>query len=100
MDTRSVFLDWSPPASNGGAPVVRYEVRRTSDLDSSFRPRPNATWTATTTTASQLTTNCNLTPTGVNRCYFQVRAQNALGAGAWSTGVVAQTWVSPPTTPK
>jgi hypothetical protein len=100
MGTRSVFLDWSPPASNGGAPILRYEVRRTSDLDSSFRPLPNATWTTMTTTASQLTTNCNLTPTGTNRCYFQVRAENALGPSPWSTGVLAQTFVSPPTPPK
>jgi hypothetical protein len=98
LGSRSVRLTWSAP-NDGGLPVLRYHVRRTSDLQSGG-PAPDATWTTFTTSATTLGTTCSVTSYGINRCIFQVRAENALGHGPWSPGVLASTFVPPPTEPK
>ena len=71
VSDQEVDLIWRAPASNGGAPILRYEY----ELDFS------GTWTSTGGTASSTTVR-NLTN---GQSYtFRVRAVNRVGAGAAS----------------
>ena len=68
VSDRSVVLNWTAPASNGGAPILRYEY----ELDFS------GTWTSTGGRATSTTVR-NLTN---GQSYdFRVRAVNRVGAG-------------------
>ena len=69
-----VELRWSAPASDGGAPITKYQVRYQPD---GMSATPWADGTAATTTRVGGLTN----KTGYG---FQVRAVNAAGAGAVS----------------
>ncbi|HUR70093.1 MAG TPA: fibronectin type III domain-containing protein [Candidatus Thermoplasmatota archaeon] len=66
----NVIMSWSAPASNGGSAVLSYDLYR------------NGTWIGTTT----LTTYTYAPPTASAYTYT-VRATNAVGGGALSTGV-------------
>ena len=72
VSDQEVDLMWTAPASNGGAPILRYEY----ELDFS------GTWTSTGGTASSYTV------TGLNNGQFytfRVRALNRVGAGLASS---------------
>ncbi len=67
-----VRLSWRAPASNGGAPVIRYTVQR----------RANRGWITI-----RRTTERSLRVAGLHngtRYHFRVAAGNAAGKGAWS----------------
>ncbi|WP_304519296.1 peroxidase family protein [Actinoplanes aureus] len=79
---------WTAPASNGGSPILRYEIRV---LDAKNR-QVGTLRTATSAAAVRTVTGlANGTP-----YRFQVRAINAIGAGPWSS---ASTSVTPRTVP-
>lgn len=93
---RAVTVSWASGTPNGGAPIVRYRVRMTADLEADGRPRPSATWVSSTTTATATIVVCPGPATGLARCRIEVRAENAVGNGAWSNGVVVLTAVVQP----
>jgi hypothetical protein len=93
---RAVTVSWAPGTPNGGAPIVRYRVRMTGDLESDGRARPSATWVSSTTTATTRIVVCPGPATGLARCRIEVRAENAVGDGPWSNGVVVLTAVVQP----
>ena len=69
---QQVELSWTAPASNGGAPILRYEYEQDS----------SGTWTSTGGTATSITVR-NLTN---GQSYsFRVRAVNRVGGGAASS---------------
>jgi hypothetical protein len=93
---RAVTVSWASGTPNGGAPIMRYRVRMTADLESDGRARPSATWVSSTTTATTTIVVCPGPATGLARCRIEVRAENAVGNGAWSNGVVVLTAVVQP----
>jgi hypothetical protein len=97
---RRVELRWAPPRDDGGSPVVRYRVRRTTDLDANGQAAWNAAWTTVDVTELSTSTVCSGGPRPLVTCRFEVRAENALGAGPWSAGAIVGTYVAPPHDPK
>jgi titin len=80
---QQVSLSWSAPSSNGGSPIIRYEVSRNN----------GATWvTASTNTSHTFTGLTN----GASYA-FQVRAVNSIDAGVAAS--IAATPRSVPTAP-
>lgn len=90
--TNSVILTWTAPANDGGSPITNYIVyyRTTSP--------PNSTWyTYNTNSAS---TTAIVTPLLPSTSYdFKVAAQNAAGAGIFSSPIVSSSSYNPPTAP-
>src|SRR6185436_1240332 len=76
----SITLSWTPPVNNGGAPITRYSVRRSTDSGLTWlTPSTNTPIgsPATTLTVAALTPGTSYV--------FQVTAQNSVGwAGGWS----------------
>lgn len=79
---------WAAPVSNGGSPILRYEIRV---LDSKNRQVGALRVASATASAQTVTRLANGTA-----YRFQVRAVNKIGAGGWSTTSAA---VTPRTTP-
>ena len=78
-----VALKWSAPASNGGSPIVSYEVYRST---SSGHESAYGTVNCTTST-------CSATDTGTKSrtvYYYTVAAVNAVGAGPQSNQASAK----------
>jgi len=73
----SVSISWSAPSDTGGSSITGYDLQRATSADFS-----HATTSADVTSPRSIT---NLSP---NTTYWvRVRAKNAAGAGAWSSGV-------------
>ncbi|GLW28952.1 peroxidase family protein [Actinoplanes regularis] len=69
---------WAAPASNGGSPILRYEIRV---LDARNK-QAGAVRTAPAGASSQNVTGL----TNGTAYHFQVRAVNRIGTGSWSAG--------------
>lgn len=79
----SASVGWSAPASDGGSAVTGYEVRYSTDAGM-------AGATVTSTPSSPRTLALAGLAAGTTY-YVQVRALNAVGAGAWSTSATFAT---------
>jgi chitodextrinase len=82
-------LNWSPPASDGGATISDYVIQRSQD---------RTTWS---TVRDGVSTTRSHTVTGLTngtRYWFRVAARNTAGRGAWSP-LVAVTPRAVPTAP-
>jgi titin len=90
-DNEQVVLLWTPPASNGGAPITDYVVQFSSDGGSTWttfvRAGPQYTGTATAAIVTGLT---NGTP-----YVFRVAAVNSVGTGPYLTTPSSVTPVAP-----
>lgn len=76
----AVGVSWSAPASTGGSPVTGHDLRHSADGGS--------TWT----TVSGVSAPAALSGLAAGTAYqVQVRAINAVGAGAWSASGAATT---------
>lgn len=79
-----VYLDWDPPASDGGSQVTDYAIEYSGD--------GGATWVAYQDGVSTVT---NATVTGLDpgaSYLMRVAALNAAGQGPWSSPVSVTTW--------
>jgi alpha-tubulin suppressor-like RCC1 family protein len=81
----SISASWST-SSNGGMSVSGYQVQLSAD---------GSTWQSPVTQAGTSTTFNNLVPGATY--HVRVRAQNAVGYGAYSTTVIATTALAAPT---
>ena len=83
-----IELTWNEPKDNG-EPITGYEIERSKggSVDSTFTIGADPT----TYTDSSLDAN--------TRYHYRVRAQNSVGAGAWSRSVSAMTQLTPPDAP-
>lgn len=79
---------WTAPISNGGSPILRYEIRVLNPRNQQVGTLRKAPATASAQTVTRLTNG--------TAYHFQVRAVNRLGAGKWSASSTA---VTPRTTP-
>jgi fibronectin type 3 domain-containing protein len=77
----SVFLDWTEPASNGGAEITAYRVYRGT--------ASGAETLYATTTSAYLTNFLDSGATGGTKYYYRVSAVNAVGEGALSNELSA-----------
>ena len=92
---RRLEVSWSPPSSDGGAPIVDYDVRYRAGDGGPWNPRPDTVnSTATTDTIPDLTNGTEYE--------VQVRAGNSAGDGAWSASSrgTPMASVSPPPPPE
>ena len=88
----SISLNWSAPASNGGATITDYEVEYSSTGGSTWYSFINGTSTATSASITSLTNGTSYT--------FRVSAVNSVGmsvASTWSTSVAPRSAPSTPT---
>ena len=77
---------WRPPAADGGTTILDYDVR--------WREVHAATWTELDDTAVSTATHATVTGLTAGKSYeVQVRAQNRIGAGAWSASARGATYV-------
>jgi subtilisin family serine protease len=72
--TLATSLSWAAPSSDGGSPIVRYEVRHTTTADTT-------SWSAWTSTGTARSATITGIAKGVTR-YAQIRAVTAAGAGS------------------
>ncbi len=102
LDSRAVVLRWGPRVVDGGATILRYRIRMTTDIEADGQARWNSAWVISVVDGATTSTiaTCNGGPRPSVRCRFEVRAENALGAGPWSTGALVTTFVAPPRDPK
>jgi predicted phage tail protein len=91
VSSSSVTLTLTPPATDGGSPVLRFAVQV---LDSAGR-QVGALRTAPASARSIVVTGL----TNGLVYSFRVRAENAIGAGAWSAPVTAKPVGPPPVAP-
>jgi hypothetical protein len=82
-----ITLDWSPPVSDGGAPVDQYRIERSINDTSSWSHR--ATVTTPPFTDTHLATS--------DVYFYRVQAGNSAGWGPWSELAAEQP--DPPTVP-
>ena len=89
--TNSVILTWTAPANDGGSPVTNYIVyyRTTS---------PVGIWYTYNTNSASTTAIVTL-PLSSTSYDFKVAAQNAAGAGIFSSPIVSSSSYNPPTAP-
>jgi hypothetical protein len=89
--TNSVRLTWTAPANDGGSPIINYVIyyRTTS---------PVGIW-YTHNTNSAATTAIVPLPLSSTSYDFKVAAQNAAGAGIFSSPIVSSSSYNPPTAP-
>jgi hypothetical protein len=92
---RVIRVSWASGTPNGGATILRYRVRMTADLVADGSALPTATWVSVTTTSNPVFVTCPGPATGMSRCRVEVRAENAVGNGAWSAGALVLTVVNP-----
>ena len=92
LDRTSVTLVWEPPADDGGARVTGYEYWVSGPCASD----PNAICDVVPPTRVSGTSRAisGLTVVG-GTYYFQVRAFNAAGAGAWTQGIAKTVGAEP-----
>lgn len=76
-------LNWTAPASDGGSAITDYEYRQSTNA--------GVDWSAAISTADTDTTEIIAGLTNGTEYIFQVRAVNAIGAGAWSASSNAVT---------
>jgi hypothetical protein len=88
---RHVRASWAAGTPDGGAPLVRYRVRITNNLELDGRAKPSATWITSTVAATATTAllTCPGVSYGYSRCLVEVRAENAVGVGPWVGTLVA-----------
>lgn len=95
---RHVQASWAAGTPDGGAPLLRHRVRITNDLELDGRPKPSATWITSTVSATATTAllTCPGVSYGHSRCRVEVRAENAVGVGAWAGALVTTINPLPP----
>ena len=87
MNRNQVTIAWDPPSDDGGAPVSGYEYEVAAPyqddptVNRGFTGDDIRTTTGTSATISGLATD--------GHYYFQVRAVNPVGKGAWSGSILA-----------
>jgi hypothetical protein len=92
LKATSLYVNWLPPSSSGGAAIDNYEVTRSAD---------KVNWTSEGTTDAAPGEN-GMDVDGLTigvTYYFRVRAHNTAGWGPWSTTVSA-VWRTAPSAPQ
>ena len=101
-DSRAVALSWAAVHDDGGAAVVRYELRVDAS-DDTTPPRgldvPPVAAAAPNLPPPRVQARVDNLPAGV-ACTFRVRAVSALGAGPWSAPAQAGTLLETPPPPR
>lgn len=88
---RSVTLAWSPPGTDGGAPISDYAVQVSSNNGASWTTFADGTSSVTFATVTGLANGTAYA--------FRVAAVNAAGTGAFSAASTPATPASPPSAP-
>ena len=100
--TTSLRVAWRPPSSDGGSAITDYDVRWKE------RFQADTEWTEIADTTASVARHTTVTGLSWGKTYdVQVRAQNAVGNGAWSASARGTTYgvpaggesLDPPTTP-
>ena len=92
--SRSIIVEWSEPASDGGSDVSSYDLRyiKTSELSVTYKP---TTFRSAVWSSGDGDLTATITGLEVGTQYsVQVRAVNAAGAGPWPTFQVGTTALS------
>ncbi|MDE0475774.1 MAG: fibronectin type III domain-containing protein [Gammaproteobacteria bacterium] len=88
--TTSLRVAWRPPSSDGGRAITDYDVRWKE------RFQADTEWTEIADTTASVARHTTLTGLSAGKTYdVQVRAQNAVGNGAWSASARGTTYVAP-----
>ena len=77
--TSSITLNWDPPTTDGGSPIVDYRLQYRLNGDSSWIEFQHSPSTATSQTITGLQSG--------KRYDFQVSAINAVGQSTWTLGI-------------
>ncbi|MDE0652235.1 MAG: fibronectin type III domain-containing protein [bacterium] len=88
--TTSLRVAWRAPLSDGGRAITDYDVRWKE------RFQADTEWTEIADTTASTARHTTVTGLSAGKTYdVQVRAQNAVGNGAWSASARGTTWAVP-----